>query len=125
MLVTLMFSDTPGTPGRRQQRPRMFRSILTPAMDALYRVAMMSESMRPLAFMAMYPLPALLWTSISLSILAIRELFSVSGATSRRLYILGPKKPVRALNSSPTSSPISGFTVRKEMSAYCFADEVL
>lgn len=35
MLVTLMFSETPGIPGLRQQSPLMFRSILTPAFDAL------------------------------------------------------------------------------------------
>ena len=73
----------------------------------------------------MYPCPVVLQTSISLSIFMIRELFSVKGATRRREYILGPKYPVRALNSSPTSSPISGFAVRNEMSPYCFADEVL
>lgn len=53
MLMTVMFSDIPGMPGRRQHRPRMFSSTLTPAIDALYRDAMMSESMSPLAFMAM------------------------------------------------------------------------
>ncbi len=125
MLVTLMFSDTPGIPGLRQQDPLMFRSTLTPAMDALYREAMMSESMSPLAFMAMYPPPETLCTSISLSIFLMRELLRVSGATRRWLYILGPKYPVRALNSSPTSSPISGLAVRNEMSAYCLAVEVL
>lgn len=118
MLITLMFSDTPGIPGRRQQRPRMFRSTFTPAMLALYRAAMMSESMSPLAFIAMYPLPVALQTPISRSIFSMSELLSVSGATRRRLYILGPKYPVRALNSSPTSSPISGLTVRNDMSPY-------
>ena len=34
MLVTRMFSLTPGTPGRRQQMPRTIRSIFTPACDA-------------------------------------------------------------------------------------------
>ena len=29
--LTLMFSDSPGTPGRRQQMPRTTRSIFTPA----------------------------------------------------------------------------------------------
>ena len=29
-----MFSVLPGTPGRRQQKPRMIRSIDTPAWDA-------------------------------------------------------------------------------------------
>lgn len=85
----------------------------------------MSESMRPFAFMAMYPLPVLPQTSISLSIFFRRESFSVSGATRRWWYILGPKYPVRALNSSPTSSPSSGLDVRNDMSAYCLAEDVL
>ena len=31
---TRMFSDTPGTPGRRQQMPRTMSSIFTPACEA-------------------------------------------------------------------------------------------
>ena len=91
MLVTLMFSEIPGMPGRRQQRPRMFRSIFTPAMDALYSVAIMSESIRPFAFIAMRPDPVSLHTEISLSIFSMRPFFNVSGATRRCLYGLGPK----------------------------------
>ncbi len=53
MLVTRMFSDTPGTPGRRQHSPLMLRSTFTPAIEARYKEAIMSESIRPLAFMAM------------------------------------------------------------------------
>ena len=34
MLVTWMFSLTPGTPGRRQQIPRTSRFTFTPACDA-------------------------------------------------------------------------------------------
>ena len=34
MLRTVMFSLTPGTPGRRQQMPRTMRSIFTPACEA-------------------------------------------------------------------------------------------
>ena len=34
MLLTRIFSDMPGTPGRRQQMPRTTRSIDTPACDA-------------------------------------------------------------------------------------------
>ena len=34
MLLTRMFSDSPGTPGRRQQMPRTTRSIFTPACEA-------------------------------------------------------------------------------------------
>ncbi len=32
---TRMFSERPGTPGRRQQNPRTMRSIWTPAWEAL------------------------------------------------------------------------------------------
>ncbi len=55
----------------------------------------------------------------------IRESFRVSGATSRCLYMRAPKNPVSALNSSPTSSPISGLAVRNDMSLYCLAVEEL
>ena len=34
MLITRMFSLSPGTPGRRQQIPRTIRSIRTPACEA-------------------------------------------------------------------------------------------
>src|SRR3546814_2306432 len=44
MLFTRIFSDTPGTPGRRQQMPRTTRSICTPAWEARYRFSMISES---------------------------------------------------------------------------------
>src|SRR3546814_11591649 len=35
MLFTRMFSDSPGTPGLRQQMPRTIRSMATPACEAL------------------------------------------------------------------------------------------
>ncbi len=35
MDLTRIFSDKPGTPGRRQQMPRTTRSIGTPALEAL------------------------------------------------------------------------------------------
>ena len=34
MLFTRMFSESPGTPGRRQQMPRTTRSMETPAAEA-------------------------------------------------------------------------------------------
>ena len=34
MLLTRMFSESPGTPGRRQQMPRITRSMSTPACEA-------------------------------------------------------------------------------------------
>ena len=39
MLVTRMFSEMPGKPGRRQQMPRTTRSIGTPAWLARYRAS--------------------------------------------------------------------------------------
>ena len=39
-----MFSVWPGTPGRRQQNPRMIRSIGTPALDASHRASIISGS---------------------------------------------------------------------------------
>ena len=39
-----MFSLWPGTPGRRQQNPRMMRSIGTPAFDASHKASIMSGS---------------------------------------------------------------------------------
>ncbi len=44
MLLTLMFSDSPGTPGRRQQMPRTTRSMLTPACEARYSRSMIAGS---------------------------------------------------------------------------------
>ena len=41
---TRMFSVRPGTPGRRQQNPRMMRSMGTPAWDASHRASIMSGS---------------------------------------------------------------------------------
>ncbi len=37
MLMTRMFSEMPGSPGRRQQIPRTIRSICTPAREAEQR----------------------------------------------------------------------------------------
>ena len=45
-----MFSDNPGTPGRRQQMPRTMRSICTPACDAAYSSSMSSASTRLFIF---------------------------------------------------------------------------
>ena len=42
--LTRMFSDSPGTPGRRQQMPRTTSSIDTPACEASYSASMISGS---------------------------------------------------------------------------------
>ncbi len=39
-----MFSVWPGTPGRRQQNPRMIRSMGTPAFEASHKASIMSGS---------------------------------------------------------------------------------
>ena len=39
-----ILSDRPGTPGLRQQMPRMTRSMRTPAWLALYRQSIICES---------------------------------------------------------------------------------
>ena len=44
MLFTWIFSERPGTPGRRQQMPRTTRSISTPARLASYSASMISPS---------------------------------------------------------------------------------
>ena len=50
MLMTLMFSLNPGTPGLRQHMPRMISCIRTPAWEAWYRATIMSGSTRELIF---------------------------------------------------------------------------
>src|ERR1700712_5462403 len=44
MDLTRMFSESPGSPGRRQQMPRTASSIETPACEASERASMMSGS---------------------------------------------------------------------------------
>ena len=44
MLRTRMFSEMPGSPGRRQQMPRITRSIGTPAWLASYSASIVSRS---------------------------------------------------------------------------------
>ena len=50
--TTRMFSLTPSTPGRRQQMPRMLRSIGTPACEAWYSARMQRLSTSELIFIA-------------------------------------------------------------------------
>ena len=51
--TTRMFSDTPSTPGRRQQIPRMLRSTCTPACEARYSALMHARSTSEFIFSAM------------------------------------------------------------------------
>ena len=50
--TTRMFSDTPGTPGRRQQMPRTLRSTGTPACEARYSARMQRASTSEFIFIA-------------------------------------------------------------------------
>ena len=51
--TTRTFSLTPSTPGRRQQMPRTFRSIGTPACDARYSASIERWSTSEFIFIAM------------------------------------------------------------------------
>ena len=48
-----MFSLIPGIPGRRQQIPRMIRSMGTPACEARYRASMTATSSSPFTLITM------------------------------------------------------------------------
>ena len=54
-LITRMRSDTPGTPGRKQQMPRTMRSISTPALLAAYSARMTGGSTSALSLAMMRP----------------------------------------------------------------------
>ena len=81
---TRMFSDNPGTPGRRQQMPRTTRSISTPACDAAYNRSIDSGSTRLFIFMVMRPVPG--GAAISPSISSNSRSRMGWGATSSRRY---------------------------------------
>ncbi len=52
---TVILSESPGTPGRRQQTPRTERSTRTPACEAAYRPSMTSGSVSPFTLMVIRP----------------------------------------------------------------------
>jgi hypothetical protein len=45
-----MLSDSPGTPGRKQQMPRITAITFTPARDASYKASISSTSVRLFIF---------------------------------------------------------------------------
>ena len=59
-----MFSETPATPGRRQQMPRTFRSTRTPAREALYSARMQWPSTSAFIFIAIRPGESGEWAAI-------------------------------------------------------------
>ncbi|MNN32212.1 hypothetical protein D3C81_1459250 [compost metagenome] len=83
MDLTRIFSDRPGTPGRRQQIPRMTSSIRTPHWLARYRASMISGSTRAFILAQMAAGLPLAAADISLPIISSREVFMFSGETTR------------------------------------------
>ena len=57
MLVTVIVSDSPGTPGLNAQIPRTIRSIGTPACEALYSSRIIFVSVRLLTLVIAYIAP--------------------------------------------------------------------
>ena len=117
ILMTLMFSLKPGTPGRRAQIPRTNTSTQTPACDARYRASMTISSTRALHLMRM-PLgkPASLF-AISRSMRSIRPVRTECGATKRRAYSVFMEYPDSTLKRFEISSPTSLEQVIKPMSS--------
>ncbi len=115
---TRMRSETPSTPGTRQQAPRTIRSISTPARDASY-----SASIAPLSTIALHlitiragaPVRAL---AASRSTSSLNRDRSVIGATSSRRNARWRDRPVRTLNRSVTSAPSSSRQVSSPTSVY-------
>ena len=80
--LTRIFSDSPGTPGRRQQMPRTTSSMRTPRWLARYRASMMAGSTSEFSLTQMAA--GLPWAAadISLPIRSIRVVFMFSGDTT-------------------------------------------
>ena len=81
MDLTRMFSDRPGTPGRRQQMPRTTKSIRTPHWLARYRASMIAGSTRAFSFTQMAAGLPIAAADISLPISSISLAFMLSGET--------------------------------------------
>jgi len=85
-----------------------------PAADARYRASITSGSVRPLVLSTMRPeVPA----RASASMAAITSGRVVSGDTTRRRRPTSDPDPVRRLNTSATSWPMSGSAVSSPMSS--------
>ena len=111
-----MFSETPGSPGRRQQIPRTHRVIGVPACDARYSAWITPVSTSAFSFAKIpdgWPARA---SSACASIFAITVDASAAGATASLRWLAWRENPDSALNSSETSSPKSGSAVNRPMS---------
>jgi hypothetical protein len=110
---TRMFSETPGSPGRRQQMPRTIRSMCTPAIEARYRARMISGSTSALTLTMMCPVPPAGHVVDLVEISSWSRSERVNGEWYRRfsggIFI----RLVSCRNSSCTSSPISSSAVSR------------
>ena len=115
-LLTVMFSDSPGMPGRRQQIPLTTRRIWTPAWEALYSASMTSLSTSALILaqtVAGRPAPA---CSISSSMSWIRVSRRWNGATTNLSRLPGWPYPVVKLKTRAASRHSFGSQVKYERS---------
>ena len=84
-----MFSETPGTPGRRQQMPRTLRSTGTPACEASYRAWMQRASTSEFIFSAIRASSPATWAATVRSISETIPSRIVVGETSTLRYSAG------------------------------------
>ena len=85
-----------------------------PAADARYRASITSGSVSPLVFSTIRPDgPA----PVSASMAAMTSSRVVNGETTRRRKLTSDPDPVRRLNTSARSAPISGSAVSSPMSS--------
>ena len=79
MLVTVIWSVLPGTPGTKQQMPRTIRSTRTPAWEASASLSISSRSVTALVFRMIRPRsPRAISPSMSRNSVCFRD----TGATS-------------------------------------------
>ena len=84
-----MFSETPSTPGRRQQIPRTLRSIRTPACEASYSAWMQRASTSEFIFSAIRASSPASWAAAVRSISSMIRSRIVVGETSTLRYSAG------------------------------------
>src|SRR5918997_1410430 len=121
MLMTRMFSESPGIPGRRQQVPRTIRSMRTPARAALYKASMTVGSTSAFILTMMragWPSSAF---RPSRPISSMTCSLSPCGATRNFRQRRPWEYPVSRLNNSLASSPNSGLAVNSPRSVYLLA----
>ena len=114
---TSMFSETPATPGRRQQMPRTFSSTCTPAWLARYRARQISGSCSELTLAMISPGRSGVETWISRSIRSMKRCRRPVGRDGTASASRRPREqPVRRLKKAATSVAMSRSAVIRPMS---------